>query len=64
MQELREELAEAERQKEDPEHIPVLQVSNVDFSCGHVQVLFDVAFDVQRGETLALLEHERCGQVD
>jgi ABC-type branched-subunit amino acid transport system ATPase component/predicted MFS family arabinose efflux permease len=62
VQELREELAEAERQKEDPEHIPVLQVNNVDFSYGHVQVLFDVAFDVRRGETLALLGTNGAGK--
>ncbi|GAA4983660.1 hypothetical protein GCM10023205_61910 [Yinghuangia aomiensis] len=62
VQELREELDEAERQKEDPENIPVLQVNNIDFSYGHVQVLFDVAFDVRRGETLALLGTNGAGK--
>ncbi|NUU24088.1 MAG: MFS transporter, partial [Streptomycetaceae bacterium] len=62
VQELREELDEAERQKQDPESIPVLQVNNVDFSYGHVQVLFDVAFEVKRGETLALLGTNGAGK--
>ncbi|NUU23059.1 MAG: MFS transporter [Streptomycetaceae bacterium] len=60
--ELREELAERDRQLEDPENIPVLQVKNVDFSYGHVQVLFDVGFDVKRGETLALLGTNGAGK--
>jgi ABC-type branched-subunit amino acid transport system ATPase component/predicted MFS family arabinose efflux permease len=62
VQELREELDERDRQLEDPENIPVLQVRNVDFSYGHVQVLFDVAFDVKRGETLALLGTNGAGK--
>ncbi|UGQ11031.1 MFS transporter [Yinghuangia sp. ASG 101] len=62
VQELREELDEAERQKQDPENIPLLQVNNIDFSYGHVQVLFDVAFDVKRGETLALLGTNGAGK--
>jgi len=62
VRELREELDEAERQKENPDQIPVLQVNNIDFSYGHVQVLFDVAFDVRRGETLALLGTNGAGK--
>ncbi|UGQ11747.1 MFS transporter [Yinghuangia sp. ASG 101] len=62
VQELREELDEAERQKQAPEHIPVLQANNIDFSYGQVQVLFDVAFDVRRGETLALLGTNGAGK--
>ncbi|MEU8139062.1 ATP-binding protein [Streptodolium elevatio] len=62
VQELREELEERDRQLEDPENIPVLQVRNVDFSYGHVQVLFDVEFDVKRGETLALLGTNGAGK--
>ncbi|WP_436792102.1 ATP-binding protein [Yinghuangia sp. YIM S10712] len=62
VQELREELDEAERQAQDPESIPVLQVNNIDFSYGQVQVLFDVAFDVKRGETLALLGTNGAGK--
>ncbi|ONH52095.1 ABC transporter [Frankia sp. CcI49] len=59
---LREELAERDRQRADPEGVPVLQVNNVDFSYGHVQVLFDVAFEVRRGETLALLGTNGAGK--
>nr|WP_232295314.1 MFS transporter [Parafrankia sp. EUN1f] len=59
---LREELAERDRQREDPDAVPVLQVNNVDFSYGHVQVLFDVAFEVRRGETLALLGTNGAGK--
>ncbi|NUU22133.1 MAG: MFS transporter [Streptomycetaceae bacterium] len=60
--ELREELDERDRQLQDPENIPVLQVNNIDFSYGHVQVLFDIAFDVKRGETLALLGTNGAGK--
>ncbi|NUS59013.1 MAG: MFS transporter [Streptomycetaceae bacterium] len=62
VQELREELDERDRQADDPDNIPVLQVHNIDFSNGHVQVLFDVAFDVRRGETLALLGTNGAGK--
>ncbi|MEU1161591.1 ATP-binding protein [Streptomyces sp. NPDC005921] len=62
VRELREELAEAERRRQDPEHIPLLQVNDIDFSYGHVQVLFDVAFEVRRGETLALLGTNGAGK--
>ncbi|NUP32169.1 MAG: MFS transporter [Streptomycetaceae bacterium] len=62
VQELREELDERDRQADDPDNIPVLQVNNIDFSYGHVQVLFDVAFDVRRGETLALLGTNGAGK--
>ncbi len=39
-----------------------MQVRNLDFSYGNVQVLFDVAFDVHRGETLALLGTNGAGK--
>ena len=42
--------------------IPVLQVRNLDFSYGKVQVLFDVAFEVHRGEVLALLGTNGAGK--
>ncbi|HLM19091.1 MAG TPA: MFS transporter, partial [Acidimicrobiia bacterium] len=48
--ELREEMAEHRRQQESPTEIPALQVADVDFSYGPVQVLFDVGFEVRRGE--------------
>ncbi|MCF2532446.1 ATP-binding protein [Yinghuangia soli] len=62
VQELREELDERDRQLQDPENIPVLQVNNIDFSYGHVQTLFDVGFEVRRGETLALLGTNGAGK--
>ena len=60
--ELQEELDEAERQRQDPEHIPVIQVNHIDFSYGQVQVLFDVGFEVKRGEVLALLGTNGAGK--
>lgn len=60
--ELREEMAEHERQQADPDEVPVLQVNAIDFSYGHVQVLFDVGFEVRRGEVLALLGTNGAGK--
>jgi ABC-type branched-subunit amino acid transport system ATPase component len=45
-----------------PDEIPVLQVRNLDFSYGPVQVLFDVSLEVQRGEVLALLGTNGAGK--
>ena len=42
--------------------IPVLQVRNLDFSYGQVQVLFDVNIDVRDGEVLALLGTNGAGK--
>jgi ABC-type branched-subunit amino acid transport system ATPase component len=42
--------------------IPILQVRNVDFSYGQVQVLFDVNVDVREGEVLALLGTNGAGK--
>ncbi|MEM7139764.1 MAG: MFS transporter [Actinomycetota bacterium] len=42
--------------------IPVMQVNHVDFSYGQVQVLFDVSFDINEGETLALLGTNGAGK--
>jgi ABC-type branched-subunit amino acid transport system ATPase component len=61
-EEIEEEQAEHERMSGDPEHIPVLQVRNADFAYGRVQVLFDVGFEVARGETLALLGTNGAGK--
>ena len=60
--ELREEQAEHTRQLEDPENIPALQLADIDFSYGNVQILFDVGFEVRRGETLALLGTNGAGK--
>ena len=50
------------RQQAEPDEIPALQVNNIDFSYGHVQVLFDVAFEVRKGEVLALLGTNGAGK--
>ncbi|MEE1806787.1 ATP-binding protein [Streptomyces sp. BE133] len=60
--ELREELAEQERQAQAPDSVPVLQVADIDFAYGNVQVLFGVGFDVRRGEVLALLGTNGAGK--
>jgi ABC-type branched-subunit amino acid transport system ATPase component/predicted MFS family arabinose efflux permease len=60
--ELRDDLAEHERQKVDPEHVPAIQVSDIDFYYGQVQVLFNISFEVQKGEVLALLGTNGAGK--
>jgi ABC-type branched-subunit amino acid transport system ATPase component/predicted MFS family arabinose efflux permease len=60
--ELREMQAEQQRMAADPDNIPMLQVRNVDASYGNLQVLFDVSFEVKRGETLALLGTNGAGK--
>jgi ABC-type branched-subunit amino acid transport system ATPase component len=62
VEEIREIESEHERLQAAPEDIPVLQLRNVDFSYGPVQVLFDVDLDVRRGETLALLGTNGAGK--
>jgi ABC-type branched-subunit amino acid transport system ATPase component len=59
--ELREEQAEVKRRETDSA-LPVLQVNEIDFAYGQVQVLFDVAFEVAEGETLALLGTNGAGK--
>ena len=41
---------------------PILNVEDVSFSYGHVQVLFDMSLTVQRGEALALLGTNGAGK--
>ena len=63
IEELHEEQDEAERLKAaDAADIPVLQVRNLDFSYGKVQVLFDIGFEVRQGESLALLGTNGAGK--
>lgn len=62
VEEIKEEKAERDRMGADPSDIPVLQLRNVDFSYGPVQVLFDVELEVARGETLALLGTNGAGK--
>ncbi|MDE0238386.1 MAG: MFS transporter [bacterium] len=61
--ELHEEQIEQKRRAEtDPENIPAIQLSQVDFSYGQVQVLFDLGFEVRKHETLALLGTNGAGK--
>ncbi len=62
VEEIREEKAERDRMRADPSDIPVLQLHNIDFSYGPIQVLFDVDLEVARGETLALLGTNGAGK--
>ena len=61
VQELFDEQDEQRRTSGDGE-VPALQLNNIDFSYGPVQVLFDVAFEVRKGETLALLGTNGAGK--
>ena len=60
--ELEEEREEQERRTTNPADVPALQVRDVDFSYGQVQVLFDVNFEVRKGEVLALLGTNGAGK--
>ncbi|MGH9015142.1 MAG: ATP-binding protein [Acidimicrobiia bacterium] len=62
VEELTEERDEHRRMREPGARVPVLQVRNLDFAYGRVQVLFDVAFDVHRGEVLAMLGTNGAGK--
>ncbi|MCB0977913.1 MAG: MFS transporter, partial [Acidimicrobiales bacterium] len=61
IEELLEEKEENERRREADE-VPALQVRNLDFSYGSVQILFDVEVEVAPGETLALLGTNGAGK--
>jgi ABC-type branched-subunit amino acid transport system ATPase component/predicted MFS family arabinose efflux permease len=60
--ELLEEQEEHHKRAEGKEPVPVLQLADIDFSYGPVQVLFDVNFEVERGEVLALLGTNGAGK--
>jgi len=60
--ELLEEQDEHRKRSVPGQEAPVLQMAYVDFSYGPVQVLFDVSFEVARGETLALLGTNGAGK--
>lgn len=62
VEELLDEQEEQRRISSDPEHVPVLQVHNLDTSYGPVQILFDINLEVQRGEVLALLGTNGAGK--
>lgn len=61
VEELREEQEERRRMAGGAE-TPVLQVHDLDFSYGHVQVLFDVDLEIREGEVLALLGTNGAGK--
>lgn len=62
VEELREEQEEHTRLKAPDAEVPMLQVRNLDFSYGMVQVLFDIEFEVRSGEVLALLGTNGAGK--
>jgi ABC-type branched-subunit amino acid transport system ATPase component/sugar phosphate permease len=62
VEELLEEQEETRRMSARPEEIPQLQVRNLDYSYGPVQVLFDIGLEVRKGEVLALLGTNGAGK--
>lgn len=62
VEELVEEQEEARKIVAGDDEVPALQVRNLDFSYGPVQVLFDVSFDVAPGEVVALLGTNGAGK--
>ncbi len=62
VEELLEERGERARLAATSATAPMLQIRNLDASYGTVQVLFDVALDVHRGEVLALLGTNGAGK--
>jgi ABC-type branched-subunit amino acid transport system ATPase component/predicted MFS family arabinose efflux permease len=62
VEELLEEQEEYRKRADDGAPPPSLQLVNIDFSYGPVQVLFDVGFELYKGETLALLGTNGAGK--
>jgi ABC-type branched-subunit amino acid transport system ATPase component/sugar phosphate permease len=62
VEELLEEQAELRRVTDGEAATPALQVRNLDFSYGPIQVLFDVSFEVATGEVVALLGTNGSGK--
>ena len=62
VEELLEEQEEQRKRPVEGARTPVLQVANIDFSYGPVQVLFDVNFEIYRGECVALLGTNGAGK--
>jgi len=60
--ELLEEQEEHHKRHERGVRVPALQLADIDFSYGPIQVLFDVNLEVQKGETLALLGTNGAGK--
>ena len=61
-EEMREERDETARRRAATGEPSILQIRNLDFSYGQVQVLFGVDVDVHRGEVLALLGTNGAGK--
>ncbi len=62
VEELLEEQDEHRKRYVERADVPLLQLANIDFSYGPVQVLFGIDFEVRRGETLALLGTNGAGK--
>jgi ABC-type branched-subunit amino acid transport system ATPase component len=62
VEELLEEQEEHRKRSVEGAATPVLQVANIDFSYGAVQVLFDVNFEIHKGECVALLGTNGAGK--
>jgi ABC-type branched-subunit amino acid transport system ATPase component/predicted MFS family arabinose efflux permease len=62
VEELLEEKAEADRVGAGDAAVPAIQVRNLDFSYGAVQILFGIDLDVAVGETVALLGTNGAGK--
>jgi ABC-type branched-subunit amino acid transport system ATPase component len=60
--EIEKDKADLERRTAHPDDLPAISLRDIDFSYGPVQVLFGVEFEVERGETLALLGTNGAGK--